>query len=82
MSKQETPTKPESQLLAAKILDERKKIGDTITQQLQDFEPFLRKIKSIRNATPLKNNLEETCTEPELMAICEKAQKELAKIGK
>ena len=51
-----------SQNLAAKILDERKKIGDLITQQLVGFEPLLSKIKAIRNGTPLKNTLEEDCT--------------------
>lgn len=82
MVQEEPKTLSESQQLAAKILDERKKIGDTITAQLVNFEGFLSKIKTIRNGTPLKNTLEEECTETELLAICEKAQKELDKIGK
>lgn len=71
-----------SQQLAGKIIDERKKIGDTIQTQLVNFEGFFSKMKTIRNGTPLKNTLEEECTETELLAICEKAQKELNKIGK
>jgi len=72
----------ELQERAAEILDKRKKIGDQITTQLVNFEHLLSKIKSIRNGTPIKNTLEEDCTETELLAICEKAQKELDKIGK
>jgi len=79
---EEKVKKSKSQDLANKILDERKKIGDLITQQLVGFEPLLSKIKSIRTGTPIKNTLEEDCTETELLAICEKAQKELDKIGK
>lgn len=82
MVKEEPKTNSKPQELAGKILDERKKIGDTITAQLVGFEPFLTKIKTIRNGIPLKNTLEEECTETELLAICEKAQKELDKIGK
>jgi len=84
MSKKEAPAvdQSKSQKLAIEILDERKKIGDQITTQLINFEPLLSKIKTIRNGTPLKNTLEEVCSEAELLAICEKAKKELAKIGK
>jgi len=82
MVKEEPKTLSKPQELACKILDERKKIGNTITAQLVNFEGFLSKIKTIRNGTPLKNTLEEECTENELLAICEKAQKELDKIGK
>jgi len=71
-----------SQELAGKILDERKKVCDAITLQLVNFEPLLSKMKTIRNGDPLKNTLEDECTETELLAICEKAQKELDKIGK
>ncbi len=78
----EEPKIAKSQELAGKILDERKKVGDIITAQLTSFEPFLTKIKTIRHGIPLKNTLEEECTETELLTICEKAQKELDKIGK
>lgn len=82
MVKEEPKTVSNPQELASKIIDERKKIGDTISEQLVNFEGFLSKMKSIRNRIALKNTLEEDCTEAELLAICEKAQEQLDKIGK